>query len=406
MSIFTKNIIPTKPPLVRGDGIFVYDTSGKKYLDGCSQTLNLSLGHNHPKIVSATKKQIDQIYYVSSRFMSPSIFELSQALVKISPINLTKINIKDVSGSLANEAAIKSARKYSGKKTILSLDSSHIGQSIEMLRASGDANLDYIGKDGYKMVKPPYCPGFLSHSEKEDLTNLALTEVEKIIQDSAGIIIEPIMVSSGVLVLPKQYIKGVRKLTKKHNSALIFDEIQTAFGWMGEVFAADYFGVSPDIMTLSKGLSGGFPLAASLFSEKYDVLDYGEHEFTYGAHPVSCAAALEVLKVMKDGKTLKHVKKMGDLSQKLLLEIKDEFDVVYDVRGVGLIRGIEFYDQNKPSKKLRDKVEENCFNNGLILRNSSSNHKNVLIFKPPIIIIEEEITSAMEILRTSIRKSL
>ncbi len=401
----SRNIRPIYPPLIKGNGVRVIDISGKVYLDFSSQTLNLNLGHRHQRIINAVKKQLERIYYTSSRFLDEPTLLLAKKLIEISPSKLTKVNLKMTGGSEANECAIKMLRKYHNKKIIVTTYYSFFGETFETMKCSGKYfDKSFIGnKCNYVYIYPPYC---FRCPYNEDLSTCSLSCVESFRRvlyfrsDIAGIIIEPINVNSGVIIPPKEYLVEIRKICDENGIGLVFDEVQTAFGWIGKIFASDYFGVTPDILTLGKGLSGGFPLGAVLFKEKYDVLEYGEHEFTYGAHPISCAASLEVINILTESGFLNNVEKKGKYLKDRLLELKEEFDVIADVRAIGLLVGVEIADRDgSPNHAQARKIYETCLKEGLILRLSHDFNGNTLIIKPPLIVSKNEIDEAIYILR-------
>lgn len=406
----SKNIRPLAPPLVKGEGIIVIDINGNKYLDFSSQTLNMNLGHCHPRIINAVKGQLDDIYYASSRFLHPSALLLAKKLVEISPQGLTKVNLKMATGSEANEGAIKMVRKYHGKDTIATVYLSFFGVTFETMRCSGKYfNTKFIGNKGdYVYAFPPYCLRCPYNKTPTDCSLECATAFEKNLQyrdDIGAIMLEPVMVDTGgVIIPPKGYLKEVRKICNEHDIALIFDEDQTAFGWLGEMFAADYFEVGPDIMTFGKALAAGFPLNAISFKEKYDVLEYGEHEFTLGAHPISCVAALENINILSEDGFLDNVKKKAKYFKNRLIEIQEKIEWI-DVRAIGLIAGVEILkDKKNPDTLKARKIYDDCLKNGVLFRLSHDFNGNVIIIKPPLIVTNDEIDEALDVLLQSLMK--
>ncbi|MFQ6127116.1 MAG: aspartate aminotransferase family protein [Candidatus Heimdallarchaeota archaeon] len=406
LKFLSKNIKPQYPSLVKGEGIRVFDVNGKEYLDFSSQTLNLNLGHCHPRIINIVKKQLENIYYTSSRFLDEPTLLLAKKLIEISPLGLTRVNLKMTGGSEANECAIKMLRKYHGKKTIITTYHSFFGETFETMRCSGKYfDRSFIGsKNNYVYVCPPYCFRCPYREEPLDCSLLCAEQFRNLLyfrKDIAGIIIEPINVNSGVIIPPKRYLIEIRKICDENEIGLVFDEVQTAFRWTGEMFASNYFGVIPDIMTLGKGISGGFPLGATLFNERYDVLEYGEHEFTYGAHTISCAASLEIINILTENGFLYNVKRKGEYLRRRLLELKEDFEsIIIDVRSIGLLAGIEIVN-----RKLAKDIYEKCLENGLILRLSDNFNGNTIIIKPPLIVSEEEINEAINIFQKIVKST-
>ena len=394
----TVNTTTNNPPLISGKGCMVMDINGKKYIDGCSQTLNLVLGQCNKAINKAVIEQLNKITFTSSRFSNKPANDLAEKLIKITPKDLNRVNLKMTSGSLANEGAIKAARKFTGKNIIISVNNSHHGQTIGTMEISGKHwNIPYI--KNRKAV-------FLSTPVSEDIENNLNKELEKIIKeygdDLAGFIIEPIMVDAGVVVPSQKYHLKIRHFCDTYNIPLIYDEIQTAFGWLGNIFASDFYGVVPDIMTLGKGLGAGFPLSAMLLNEKYDVLNYGEHEITYGAHPVSCVASMALIDILENTNILSEVKEKGIYIKEQLLSLAKDNNFIKNITGEGLIIGIELDNSN--DSNIVDNIISKMLDLGVILRKSKVGaNSHVIQFKPPIIISYSEINEILNKLEYALK---
>lgn len=396
---YSCNTVPQFAALVRGAGAVVYDSDGVEYLDCCSQTLNLNLGQCHPEINGAIVEQLQRLTFSSSRFSTDVADRLIAKLISITPDTLTKVNLRNTSGSEANECAVKAARKRSGKRIVFSLMHSHHGQTSETMRISGKhfANA-YLGERGSLFLPIPTRTSSLSINsmldELHELWNLQDGDV-------AALIVEPIMVDAGVIALPRPYLETLRKFCTERSVALIFDEIQTGFGWLGTMHAMDYFGVTPDIVTFGKALGAGLPLAAAVFTSEYDVLEYGEHEITYGAHPASCAAGLKMIEILERPGFLDVVKRKARKIELKLGELKRKHSFVTDVRGVGLIWGLELNfgaENGVPSTK---EIVRLLHQRGLITRASKVGvNSNVLQFKPPLVVSEVDIDRAVAVLDT------
>lgn len=399
---FSKNTIPIAPPLAHGQGAVVIDIYGKKYIDFCSQTLNLNLGQCHPEITSAVVEQANKLTYSSTRFSSDIAIKLIEKLIEITPKNLTKVNLKDISGSTANENAIKAVRKYTGRDFLISVNNSHLGQTIETMKVSGKHwNTSYIKDRNVFFLQTPYCYRCPFEKYDENCDVECLDELENIYnthkESICGLIIELVMVDAGVIVPPHKYHHKLRSLCNSFEIPLIYDEVQTAFGWLGSIFAMDYYGVNPDILTLGKGLGAGFPLAATIFSERYDVIEYGEHEITYGTHPISCAASVAMIEYLEK-KGLEEAKKKSDYILNRLNILKNKYPRIGDIRHIGLIFGIEIIGKNKIPDSIATKIiHEKLLANGVIGRISKVGiNSNVLQIKPPIVITIPEIDYAID----------
>lgn len=392
----TKNVIPAEITIVKAKSSEMWDYSGKKYLDFSAQTLNLNLG-NSPKIAKkAFSEQFKKFTFLSSRFGNEVFLNLSKELIKIAPQELKKVNIKLTNGSDANESAFKRARIYSKKPYIISFYYSHLGESCETLKANGKHfSSSFFGGSNYFIhIIPP----FLNiRTEAEVLEEIEFTFKSR--DDIAAIIIEPIMVNAGVYIFSKSFLKHLRFLCDTYKITLIFDEIQTAFGWLGKMFAAEYFDVCPDILTIGKAFAAGFPLAGVLLKDEYDVLDYGFDEFTYGGHPISCAIALQNIEYLTSTKILSIVNKKSNLMQQLLQDLQRSHNkIIKPIRICGLIAGIEF-TSNKEAKLLYHTLIEQ----GLIVRKSMDGSGPSLVLKPPITVSRSILKKAVKILGQAIK---
>jgi 4-aminobutyrate aminotransferase-like enzyme len=395
---YSKNTTPQAAPLVRGSGVLLYDLDGTEYLDCCSQTLNVNLGQCHPEITEAVIEQVRRLTFSSSRFSNDVTNELVSRLIGITPDTLTRVNLRNTSGSAANECAIKAARKRTGKRMVFSLMHSHHGQTAETMRISGKHfKNSYLGDRGAVFLPLPSPSSNSNILSLEDLNELWTLQDE----DVAALIVEPVMVDAGVVVLTKEYLQTLRTFCTEKGIALIFDEIQTGFGWLGTLHAMDYYGVTPDIVTFGKALGAGYPLAAAVFSSEYDVLEYGEHEFTYGAHPASCAASLKMIEILQRPGFLEDVKQKSEHIRRRLNELRERFDFVTDIRGLGFIWGIELtmgHGENEGSLSTKEVVRK-LHSSGLITRASKVGaNSNILQFKPPLIMSVSEIDRAAEIM--------
>lgn len=394
-SFLTKNILPSYPIVIKkAKGIKLWDEEGKQYLDFSSQTLNLNLGNSPQLVKRAFLRQFDKFTFLSSRFVSEVFNDLAKEICMISPIKPCKVNLKLTNGSDANESAFKRVRLFRKKPMIVAFAGAHVGETAETL-AANDRYFKlrpFNGSRNFIHVLPPF--GTVS----EQVSLKALEELFGERDDIAGLVLEPIMVNAGGFIFKKNFLKEVRELCTRYNISLIFDEIQTAFGWLGTMFASDYFQVKPDIITLGKALGCGFPLAAAIIKEEYDVMDYGEDEFTYGGHPISCAIALQNIQYLQKSDILNATELKSELLSQLLTEIKKKHeDVVRQIRICGLIASIEFI-----SNKFALMVYDNTLSRGVITRKSIDGYGPSLIIKPPIIVKDYEIRQALKIIEYSI----
>jgi 4-aminobutyrate aminotransferase-like enzyme len=384
----------------RGQGIYLYDSKGNSYIDCASATFNLSLGYGNHEVLEAVKNQADKLVHVTSSFQTGPINDVVQRLVDLSPPNLTRVHPKVCSGSTANEGAIKMAQNFSGNRDVITMFRSHLGQTMMMASLSGNA----FRKEPFPNLFPgsvhvpdPYCYRCFYKQKPETCNFLCVERIKDFIDyGSTGkiacMLVEPISGNGGNIVPPPGYFQALKKLCDENGIALIFDEIQTGVGRTGKMFAADYFQVEPNIMTVAKGLGGtGFQVAAILAEEKYAGLDGHHHSFTYGANVLAAAAAAKTLEIIARPQFLANVEVVGDYILGRLRAMQERFSFIGDVRGVGLMIGVEIVGPSgEPDAKTTNKIVKNAMNHGLILRGSRYGFGNVFKIRPPLIITPDE----------------
>ncbi|MBQ3853514.1 MAG: acetylornithine transaminase [Anaerovibrio sp.] len=365
--------------LDHGDGVYVYDTHGKKYIDFLGGIAVNVLGHNHPKLVKAVADQAGKMIHCSNLYYTQVQADAAEKLTKLS--GLDKVFFGN-SGAEANEGAIKLARKYAhsiseDKNQIITAEHSFHGRTIATLTATG---------------QPKYQAGFGPLPDGFDYVPYNdIAALEHIMSDkTAAVMLEPIQGEGGVHVPDAAYLTKVRELCNKHNALLIFDEIQTGIGRSGKFFTYDKFGVKPDIVTLAKGLAGGVPIGAFIASDKVaSVFHAGDHGSTFGGNPLACAAANVVLDVVGNDTFLSNVDAMGEYMKSRLEKIQAQYpDLVKEVRGMGLILGMEL------TQPGRDIVNA-CLTKGAIINCTAG---NVLRFVPPLIVNKGHIDEVCDIL--------
>ena len=371
----------TRQPLsiVRGRGAKVYDLEGREYLDFVGGIAVNILGHGHPELVQAIQRQAAQLIHTSNLYYTEPQVKLAHMLVDHSFAD--KVFFCN-SGAEANEAAIKLARHYShdkygtGRFEIVTMKNSFHGRTMATLTATGQEKV----QKGYE----PLLPGF-SYVAFNNLEELERAVTDK----TAAIMLEPIQGEGGVYVADREYLKQVRDLCAKKDVLLIFDEIQTGMGRTGTLFAYEQLGVQPDIMTLAKGLGGGVPIGACLATDSVaQAFTPGSHASTFGGNPLACAASLAVCRVLLEGQVLDHARRMGEYLAKGLSDCKERHRVVREVRGLGLLQGIDLDMDGKA-------VVSECLARGILI-NATGEH--VLRFVPPLIITQLEIDQLLHTL--------
>ncbi|MCL4474637.1 MAG: acetylornithine transaminase [Nitrospirae bacterium] len=367
--------------LRKGRGMHVWSSDGKEYLDFVGGIAVNILGHCHPKVVVALQKQAQRLIHVSNLYHNEPQIKLAKLLVEHSFAE--KVFFCN-SGAEANEAAIKLARKYakenmSGNRfeIITALNSFH-GRTLATLTATGQKKF----QQGFE----PLVPGF-RYVEFNDIDALKKT----ITGETCAVMLEPVQGEGGVRLPSHDYLRRVMEECDKHGLLLILDEVQTGMGRAGKLFAYENFGVVPDIMTLAKGLGGGFPIGAMLATNKVSAaFQPGNHASTFGGNPLACAAAIATMEtLLEDGFILDQCRRMGEYLLKGLNELKKEHpSVITDVRGIGLLVGMELTRECTTIVKA-------CMDRGVIINCTAG---NVLRFTPPLIVQEKDFDHMLDIL--------
>lgn len=365
--------------IVRGRGAKVYDMEGREYIDFVGGIAVNILGHGHPDLVQAIQRQAAQLIHVSNLYYTEPQVRLAQMLVDHSCAD--RVFFCN-SGAEANEAAIKLARRYGHEKhganrfEIITMKNSFHGRTLATLTATGQEKV----QKGFE----PLVPGFV-YAPFNDFA-----AIESLVTDkTTAIMLEPIQGEGGVHVADQAYLKSLRELCTQKDILLIFDEVQTGMGRTGTLFAYEQLGVEPDIMTLAKGLGGGMPIGACLAKDAVaTVFTAGTHASTFGGNPLACAAGLAVCRILIEGRVLEQARRMGDYLAKGLADFKDRHRAVRDVRGLGLLQGLEVEIDAKA-------VVADCLSRGVLVNATS---ERVLRFVPPLIITQAEIDRVLETL--------
>lgn len=377
--------LPARLIIERGEGVYLFDREGKRYLDFMAGIAVCCLGHCHPKVVEAITRQAGRVMQISNVFFSDVQVRLQARLAAASFADRMFLCN---SGAEANEAAIKLARRYQRvvrgqeqRTRIITFDHSFHGRTLAAITATGQPK--------YHKGFEPLVPGF------EYATFGDLGSVEALMgSDVVAVMVEPIQGEGGVRPAPAGFLEGLRRLCDQHGALLIFDEVQTGVGRTGHMFAYEHFGVVPDILTLAKGLGGGVPIGATLATaEVFQGFERGSHASTFGGNPVMCAAAEVVLEEVGRPELLAKVQANG---QRLIEGLRNLDGAIpfKDVRGVGLMVGAEVGAQaGAVATAARDL--------GLIINTAGG---DTLRFVPPLVVEPEHIDQALEILREAMAR--
>ncbi|MDI6690119.1 MAG: acetylornithine transaminase [Actinomycetota bacterium] len=376
----------------RGRGSRLWDVEGKEYLDFLGGLGVANIGHCHPAVVKVVQEQMENLVHVSNLYYTIPQIELAEMLVEIS---FGDKCFFCNSGAEANEGALKLARKYGkenfggSKYEVITAFRSFHGRTLKTLAATGQP-------DKQKPFEP-LPPGF-KHVPLNDLDALkdCLTE------NTCAVMLEPIQGEGGVYECEVDYIKGVRELCNRENLLLILDEVQTGMGRTGKMFAYEHYDIEPDVMTLAKGLGGGLPIGAFITREEVArVFKPGDHGSTFGGGPVATSAAMAALKVLKKEGLIDNCANLGSYFKQELEKLKEKRPIIKEVRGKGLMIGVEFHRDlpGRPAFQTgREGIAQDIvlkfFHRGVIANNIGD---NIVRFLPPLCIVREEIETVLGI---------
>ena len=363
---------------VRGQGTRVWDSDGKSYLDLVAGIAVNVLGHCHPAIVKAVQEQVTQLVHVSNLYYNTRQIELAEQLGQLS--NGMRSFFSN-SGAEANEGAIKLARKFGrvhkdGAYEVISMERSFHGRTLATTAATGQAFYQATWvplPDGFKQV--PY----------NDLDALKQAISDKTI----AVLVEAVQGEGGIWLGDPEFIQGVRRLCDEHNLVMICDEVQAGMGRTGKFFSWEHYGITPDIVTLAKGLAGGVPIGAMLSGPRSDLFAPGDHGTTFGGNPIACAAAIATIKTILDENLIENAEKMGKYCHSKFQAFCKKYDFIDSPRGIGLMQAVNV------KHDLAHTIVQQALEHGLLLNALGS---NTLRMVPPLNISKEEVDEATHLL--------
>ena len=369
----------------RGDGIRLYDTDGTEYLDFFAGIAVNALGYHYPGYDEAVKAQVDKFLHISNYFYNPPAISAGEKLLKVS--RMEKVFFTN-SGTEAVEGALKIARRYAYNKNkdsrayeIIAMDHSFHGRSMGALSVTG--------KEAYRAPFEPLIPG-IQFATYNDLDSVKALVNEK----TCGIIVEPIQGEGGIFPATDEFLRGLREIADQNDLILIFDEIQCGMGRSGEYFAWQHSGVKPDVLTVAKALGNGVPIGAFLTSGKANTaMTPGDHGTTYGGNPFVCAAADAVLTIFERDNILENVRKVGAYLREKLEELRTVTDHIVDIRGKGMMLGVEF---DVPVNPI---INNALLEQHMVLINAGTNILRVI---PPLVVTEKDVDEAIERLKKAL----
>ena len=394
-------------------GIYVEDIIGESYMDFSSGLATTNTGHNHPMVVKAIRKQAEKFIHSGYMFYYESLVSLAEKLKGVTPKGLDMFFFGN-SGAEAVEGAIKLARFHTGRQGIIAFTGGFHGRTLGAASLT-TSNIKY--RKRYHPFLPsvyhspyPYCFRCFFGQRAETCSMDCYEYLERLFkhlippEEIACMIIEPVLGEGGYVVPPGEFLRRLRSLCDRSEILLVFDEVQSGMGRTGKWFASEHFNVIPDIMTAAKGIASGMPLSA-VVSKKGIMKKWspGAHGTTFGGNPVSCAAAIATIDVIKKYKLLENALSSGAYALQRLQGMKEKYVCIGDVRGLGLMIGIEFVKNGKPDTEGLKKIISRCREKGLILLECGVD-KNIIRLAPPLIVKKMEIDKGLDILEDAINK--
>jgi alanine-glyoxylate transaminase / (R)-3-amino-2-methylpropionate-pyruvate transaminase len=386
--------------LARGEGMHVWDEDGQKYLDCFGGVLVTSVGHANSHVNEAVIDQVKTITHTSTLYANGPQVRLAAKLAEITPGNLTKSFFTN-SGTEADETAVVAAKLYTGRQEIISLRHSYSGRSMSALSAAGQAPWRVLPAQvpGFVHAPAPYCYRCPLHLTYPECDIACAKDIKELIETSttgqvAAFIAEPILGSGGFIVPPKEYFKEAVAIVRKYGGVFIADEVQTGWGRTGEkMFGIEHYDVEPDIMTFAKGMANGLPIGATVarpeIADAYPSLSFS----TFGGNPLSMRAAIATIEVIERENLAQNAQVVGGYLREKLMGLQERYDVIGDVRGMGLMQALEFVKDRKtrePDAAALIKVFDETKRRGVLIGKGGL-YGNVMRIGPPLIASKSDI---------------
>ncbi len=381
-----------------GEGNYVYDPEGRKYLDFFGGILTVSVGHCNPKVTSKIAEQVNKLQHVSTLYPTENIVKLAEKLAEITPGELKKSYFTN-SGTEADETAIFLAKHYTGNQEIIALRHSYSGRSLLSMSLTGHAPWRHGGTHipGIKHAVSPYCYRCPFGLEYPSCDIKCAHDIEELIMTTttgeiAGFIAEPIQGVGGFITPPKEYFQVAIPIIKKHGGIFICDEVQTGFGRTGQrMFGIEHWDVEPDILTAAKGIANGTPIGATVATTKIADSFTGLTISTFGGNPVSMAAALATIDVIEEEKLAENAYELGQYLREGLEDLQKKYPSIGDVRGKGLMQACEFVKENKvPNNQIVVNLFEAMKKEGVLIGKGGL-YGNVIRISPPLNVSKSEV---------------
>lgn len=390
-----------------GKGARLYDKSGREFIDCTSQAWSLNIGYSHPKVIQAVEEVMAKYSHIRTSFETVPKLLLSKKLVELAPGNLDQV-IYTITGSEANEGALKIAMRNRKGNTFVSLFDGYHGRTLATLNLSWPHPDNRFTAWSAPIIRIPQaycyrCPIKLTYPQCQlECVDLAKMIIEKGAgEPPLALIMEPIQGNGGMIDFPEDYYPAIRKMCDEMGMLLIYDEIQTGFGRLGTWFGADLYQTVPDIMVIGKALGGGFPLFGVLFNSNLIGLAPGDHSFTFAHFPLSMAAANAAIQVLDEENLLDRANRMGAIFTNRLRDFQNKYELIGDIRGPGLMIGVELVKDRKTKEPAREETTRfiaEGLKRGVIFGESKYlGLGNIVKIKPPLVISKDEVFRTLEV---------
>jgi len=395
--------------LDHGDGMYVWDVEGTKYLDFFAGILTTSVGHNHPKVTKAAQEQTAKLIHSSTLYPNEGHVNLAEKMAQITPGNL-QVSYFTTSGTDADETAVMLAKAYTGQQEVIALRHGYSGRSAMGMSLTGQSGWRIGGSHilGIKHALNPYCYRCPLKMSYPSCGVACAEDVEEVIKTTtsgkiAAFLAEPIQGVGGFVTAPLEYFKITSEIAHHYGGLFICDEVQTGFGRTGDKwFGIEHWGVEPDIMTMAKGIANGFPLGNTITTPEIaqSMVGKGMTISTFGGNPVSVAASLATIEVMEAEANPQHIGEVGQHLRLGLERLQEKYPVIGDVRGMGLMQGIELVKDRKtkePAAAAVNQLFEETRRRGLIIGKGGM-YGNVIRIAPPLVATKTHVDEALLIL--------
>lgn len=396
----TVSFYQNPPQMVRGSMQYLFDHTGKKYVDFFAGVSVMGCGHSNPEILKDTIEQLNKLQNITAIYLTQPMADLAEVLAQILPGEIRR-TFFCVTGSEANEGAMALARLHTGKNGFIALNGGLHGRTHLTLSVTGIPMWrldDDLVKENIFFIDRPYS----EEMDYDEAMEMSLKQLEDVLENHASkigaMILEPIQGNGGIIMYPKDYLKRVKALLEKHKVLLIDDEVQTGYARTGKLFAIEHYGVVPDIIVTAKALGNGIPISTFSTTDKIAASFSKPSASTFGGNPVASATALSVLRYIHKMDLVKRCEKLGCVLRQKLEEL--DHPLIREIRGTGLMIGAQIQEgpEGVSVAELTDKILEEMKDRGFLLGKNGLG-RNVLAFQPPMVIEEENICSMVENLK-------